>query len=719
MKSRRKSTLQGRVFALVAFLVLFLVGLMVVTFPRQRLAALKAALTSRATSYAYILSTQLEPAVAFDDRQTAREALDTLTKDVDVVGSAAFGEGGVLLASDGVLVGEPAPMLEANTLRVSNSGEQLRVTAPIVPREGNRGVVVIVLSKASLVRSQAEVYRTTAIIAAAALTLGLLAAWFISRGIARRLAAITSVAARIARGELDQPPIADTSGDEIGELAHAFDVMLARVRDLLSERERSAREEKGKLEALVWARTQDLAERNGEMGMVLANLSEGILTVDASGNLGNEHSRVIETWFGAPRSGARFVDFVERLDPAFAVRFELGWEAVTDDWLPLELALEQLPETMCAESRTYQVRLQPMTTARGGRRYLVVIRDITELLVKEHEEAAHRDLAAALRRMNKDRSGFTDFLEEAMGQARSIATRSRADTELRRELHTLKGNCGLVDLVDLARLCHEMETSIEASGDLPPVAQRKALESRLAYLAEALGRPERPAIELSFADHEWLVRGIESNAPRSEMLSFVRSLTLEPAAVQLRRLAEHVEALAPRVGKRVEVVVEDGGVRLDRASWSRFWGSLVHAARNAVSHGLETPAEREGRGKPPTGAVTLRARASSDGLLIEVGDDGRGIAWDEVARAASTRGLPIRDRDDLVAALCSPGFSTASEVGELSGRGQGLGALRAEVNRLNGTLRVESLPGSGTLFACSFPSLPSEVATPDAIELVA
>src|SRR5258708_2626919 len=112
------------------------------------------------------------------------------------------------------------------------------------------------------------------------------------------------------------------------------------------------------------------------------------------------------------------------------------------------------------------------------------------------------------------------------------------------------------------------------------------------------------------------------------------------------------KALASRLEKGdVNTVIESNGVQLDPDSWSPFFAELIHVIRNAMDHGLESPEERERAGKPRHGTLTLKVECSQNLLTFEIGDDGRGIDWEAIARRAKERGLPHQTPEELVAAL--------------------------------------------------------------------
>src|SRR5207245_889300 len=122
----------------------------------------------------------------------------------------------------------------------------------------------------------------------------------------------------------------------------------------------------------------------------------------------------------------------------------------------------------------------------------------------------------------------------------------------------------------------------------------------------------------------------------------------------------------------VDVVVEGNDVRVDRKQWRGFWATLTHVVRNAIDHGFETDDERARAGKPATRSLTLRTSVRDGTIVVEVGDDGRGIDWDQVRAKARLRSLSADTSVDLVNAIFSDGISTKDEVTEISGRGVGL-----------------------------------------------
>jgi two-component system chemotaxis sensor kinase CheA len=152
------------------------------------------------------------------------------------------------------------------------------------------------------------------------------------------------------------------------------------------------------------------------------------------------------------------------------------------------------------------------------------------------------------------------------------------------------------------------------------------------------------------------------------------------------------------------VVIEADELRVPADAFAEFWAVLAHVVRNAVDHGFETAEERAAAGKSPKNRVRLRAFALDErGFVLSLSDDGRGIDWEKVARKAVAAGLPSATQADLEQALYADTISTRDQVSETSGRGVGLGAVRAAVTALGGSIEIESDLGRGTTFRFTLP----------------
>lgn len=189
----------------------------------------------------------------------------------------------------------------------------------------------------------------------------------------------------------------------------------------------------------------------------------------------------------------------------------------------------------------------------------------------------------------------------------------------------------------------------------------------------------------------------------------VTRIRLVPLSPLFRRFSRLVREMAGSLGKDVEFRLRGEDVEVDKAVVDGLFDPLLHLLRNALDHGVEPAAERQAAGKPARASLVLSARASGDQVLVEVSDDGRGLNPERIRKAAVQRGLvgpeaaaSLSDADaiDLVFA---PGFSTAAQVSEVSGRGVGMDAVRSAVSALGGRVSLQSHPGEGTVVQLSLP----------------
>ncbi|WP_240334662.1 chemotaxis protein CheA [Halorussus sp. MSC15.2] len=175
-----------------------------------------------------------------------------------------------------------------------------------------------------------------------------------------------------------------------------------------------------------------------------------------------------------------------------------------------------------------------------------------------------------------------------------------------------------------------------------------------------------------------------------------------PLETAIDAIPRTVRDVARSQGKEVELVVSDADVELDRSIVDRLRDPLVHLARNAVDHGIESPEEREAVGKAPEGTVAISAERVGDEVVVELSDDGRGVNAQAVRERAVENGVvtpaeaeQLSD-DETYDLLFEPGFTTSEEVTDVSGRGVGMDVVNRTVADLNGSVTVESDPGVGT-----------------------
>lgn len=187
------------------------------------------------------------------------------------------------------------------------------------------------------------------------------------------------------------------------------------------------------------------------------------------------------------------------------------------------------------------------------------------------------------------------------------------------------------------------------------------------------------------------------------------SLRMVPIAGIFSRMERLVRDTAKKTGKQVNLVISGEDTEIDKSIIEEMYDPLVHILRNAIDHGLETPEERKEAGKQPQGTIQLTATQSGKEVWIEVRDDGKGLSREKILNKAISLGLLSRSDSEILEDkeiwefLFHPGFSTAKEVTDLSGRGVGLDVVRKNVTTLKGFVDVFSIYGQGTTFLIRVP----------------
>ena len=194
-----------------------------------------------------------------------------------------------------------------------------------------------------------------------------------------------------------------------------------------------------------------------------------------------------------------------------------------------------------------------------------------------------------------------------------------------------------------------------------------------------------------------------------ELQDAVMSARLQPIGTVIGRLRRIVRDVATAQGKQVRFVVSGEEVAVDKAINEILRDPLVHLVRNAVDHGIETPAERQSAGKSPTATLQIQATLLGGGVHIEVSDDGRGVDTQAlVARALASGQLTAQraqalNPNEQLALLFLPGVSTAATVTSVSGRGVGMDVVRSKIEQVGGSIQVQSHVGAGTTFLIDVP----------------
>ena len=178
----------------------------------------------------------------------------------------------------------------------------------------------------------------------------------------------------------------------------------------------------------------------------------------------------------------------------------------------------------------------------------------------------------------------------------------------------------------------------------------------------------------------------------------VMSIRMIPMSLVFNRFPRMLRDLAAKLGKKVELMQVGEATELDKGLVEKITDPLTHLVRNSCDHGIEMPAERLAQGKPDQGTITLIATHAGGSIVIEVRDDGKGLNRAKLLSKAKERGLEVSDAmtdPEVYSLIFAPGFSTADEVTDVSGRGVGMDVVKKNITALGGTVEIDSAEGYG------------------------
>lgn len=212
----------------------------------------------------------------------------------------------------------------------------------------------------------------------------------------------------------------------------------------------------------------------------------------------------------------------------------------------------------------------------------------------------------------------------------------------------------------------------------------------------------------SVESHPELIQGLQELSHHTrELQESVMAIRAQPVKALFSRAPRLVRDLSLKLGKQARLVMSGETTEVDKTVIEQLSDPLTHLIRNSLDHGLETPEERQAAGKPVEGTVHLSAAHRSGRIIIEVSDDGRGIDRKRVFNKAVERGLIDRNAqlsdEQIDQLIFAPGFSTAEQVSDVSGRGVGMDVVRKNIQDVGGRVVVQNTPGQGARFVLSLP----------------
>lgn len=236
-----------------------------------------------------------------------------------------------------------------------------------------------------------------------------------------------------------------------------------------------------------------------------------------------------------------------------------------------------------------------------------------------------------------------------------------------------------------------------------------ALLNRMMNLVGELVLTRNQVLQATAADPNMTLLSRRLDMVTADLRESVMKARMQPVSNIFSKVPRLVRDLSHTLGRRVDLQMEGQETELDKSLLEAIKDPLTHAVRNALDHGIEPPEARHASGKNPEGTLVLRAAQEGSHVIIEISDDGAGVSPEKVRNKAVERGLLAPERAaqlgerDLLQLIFLPGFSTAAQVTNVSGRGVGMDVVRTNVEKIGGKVEIESRVGKGTTLRMRIP----------------
>jgi two-component system chemotaxis sensor kinase CheA len=458
-----------------------------------------------------------------------------------------------------------------------------------------------------------------------------------------------------------------------------------------------------RLSSIFTAQNQAIARKSDDMRLVLDQVSDGLAIVDRRGVVVGEQSKAFAQVVGPVPPGGSLGRAFDATAPHVAAWFDLAFDALNDDAMPLAVLLDQLPSRAVVGERHLAFEFQPIGREAVPDHFLCIARDETDKVRSSESESARNDSLELLSRWVRDGRGAGMFVDDGDDLLARVSARCEVTLdeegliELKRDLHTWKGNAGLWGQTAFARQLHQFEDLLDVEGQLPVEASAELSEGWYGRTetARRMSGDRGDLVEVPRGELQRLVQEVRDGADRDNIVKLLEDWKEEPASVALNRLGDYARSLARRLGKPdIDVLVDAGQVRLSSARFQQVLSALVHVVRNAVDHAF-SPELASPR-------LVLRAHKERNGVVLSIGDNGGGVPIEPLrARLVALGKNPRSDREALEG-IWEDGVSTAESLSQTSGRGVGLAAVRQTVLAAGGEVAVETAPGMGTTFTFTF-----------------
>lgn len=495
------------------------------------------------------------------------------------------------------------------------------------------------------------------------------------------------------------------------------------VRSMQSEREATEKRLLAETDKTI---AEAQASANSKMREILDNLKEGFFTIEKDLSINNSTSASCRIIFGSDIAGKPLGQTLN-LSGDKETYLLLSFAQLFENELPIDVNLSLLPSRVTiANGKTVDLKYTPILDDSGNPiRVIIAASDVTEAVQIQNELEQKNALHSILMHILTNLDSFETFVSDCKKDLESLRQSTSLNTS-RRLLHTLKGNTAACGLDIISSAIHITESDFDKHANIFGLegANQSAAEQIEALLREFL-ETNYNVLKLSMEDtreetfeikrsHIEKVMAFANQLPESErkaLMGLCTTISLKPISALTTLFQPTAARLAGLRLKKVDTSITGTHLRVSHRKLSPLIRSLIHAIRNACDHGIESPDERLDAGKTENGHLNIHFdHVNNTELHIFITDDGRGIPKDGLIETGLNKGIITPAQAEQFRATNNfdvvflNGVSTAKNVTEISGRGQGMSCIKTEVDKLNGIINIMSQIGTGTTIEISVPA---------------
>lgn len=480
-----------------------------------------------------------------------------------------------------------------------------------------------------------------------------------------------------------------------------------------------------------------LNHRNQQMSHILGNVKQGFLMVGQDLLIDNEYSAECEHIFERLIGGERLSYLMYRMNPEEASFMDQVFKKILSGEDP-DLYLPLLPTEIKVNRKHLEVVYSVVEDhVNGGLNMMVVISDRTSQKDLQRQMDYEKVKLQMVVKIVSNRDAFVDLLKEYMTFAEqgindlgeAAISCDHKCREMFRIIHNFKGNFSQYDLALTVEKLHlfedylsefqnqEAESMCVAFENLDMVEWiQEDLDVITSYLGEDFLEDQSiyrvTPEQIAYIDEK--MQDLLSAQDYFSLAPLIKDLKCKNIKTLLAGYPDYVNKLAERMEKEIfDLTIEGDDIRVDLDDYRDLAKSLVHVFRNAVDHGIESVEERVEAGKQDAGSITCEVIDRKSNMIIEIGDDGRGIDVDLIRERLMQSGMASESveamsQHELYNQMFKDGFSTRSTVSPVSGRGVGMASVLEAVERIEGRIEVDSNRGEGTVFRLTLPKFQQE-----------